>query len=151
MDEMARKAGIDRLEFRRRNSDNPVRAAEYDIGARAFGWAEKNEAAKSSGPIKRGVGVQAGALRFPSFPMLSHTLLYSLYIQSFRRDHGNTRFPPFPPICYQSPHKSPHSLDRPPLCCPAEVSLRCDAPSQLRQGYLSGESQRRVYEAATPP
>src|ERR1700722_16375605 len=57
MDEMARKAGIDRLEFRRRNSDNPVRAAEYQIGARAFGWAEKNEAAKSSGPIKRGVGV----------------------------------------------------------------------------------------------
>jgi len=43
--------------FRRRNSDNPVRAAEYDIGARAFGWAEKNEAAKTSGPIKRGVGV----------------------------------------------------------------------------------------------
>jgi xanthine dehydrogenase YagR molybdenum-binding subunit len=57
MDEMARKAGIDRLEFRRRNSDNPVRAAEYDIGARAFRWAEKSEAAKSSGPIKRGVGV----------------------------------------------------------------------------------------------
>ncbi|MFZ0680629.1 xanthine dehydrogenase family protein molybdopterin-binding subunit [Candidatus Binatus sp.] len=57
MDEMARKAGIDRLEFRRRNSDNPVRAAEYEIGARMFGWAEKNEAAKSSGPIKRGVGV----------------------------------------------------------------------------------------------
>ncbi|MGA9721578.1 MAG: molybdopterin cofactor-binding domain-containing protein, partial [Candidatus Binatus sp.] len=57
MDEMARKAGIDRLELRRRNSDNPVRAAEYEIGARAFGWAEKNEAAKSSGPIKRGVGV----------------------------------------------------------------------------------------------
>jgi xanthine dehydrogenase YagR molybdenum-binding subunit len=57
MDEMARKAGIDRLEFRRRNSDNPVRAAEYEIGARAFGWAEKNEAAKSGDPIKRGVGV----------------------------------------------------------------------------------------------
>ncbi len=57
MDEMARKANIDRLEFRRRNSDNPVRAAEYEIGARAFGWAEKNGAAKSSGPIKRGVGV----------------------------------------------------------------------------------------------
>ena len=47
MDEMARKAKLDRLEFRRRNSDNPVRAAEYEIGARAFGWAEKNEAAKS--------------------------------------------------------------------------------------------------------
>src|SRR5260370_26768386 len=48
---------VDRLEFRRRNTDNPVRMAEYDIGAKAFRWAEKNEAAKSSGPIKRGVGV----------------------------------------------------------------------------------------------
>ena len=57
MDEMARKAGIDRLEFRRRNSDNPVRAAEFDIGARAFGWVEKNPSPKSIGPVKRGVGV----------------------------------------------------------------------------------------------
>ncbi|MGO9797959.1 MAG: xanthine dehydrogenase family protein molybdopterin-binding subunit [Candidatus Binatus sp.] len=57
MDEMARKAGIDRLEIRRRNSDNPVRAAEYEIGARAFGWAEKDSAPKSSGAVKRGVGV----------------------------------------------------------------------------------------------
>ena len=61
MDEMARKARIDRLEFRRRNSDNPVRVAEYDIGARAFGWAAKNETAKSNGPIKRGVGVASAA------------------------------------------------------------------------------------------
>ncbi len=57
MDEMARKAGIDRLEFRRRNSDNPVRAVEYEIGARAFGWSEKSASKKSTGPVKRGVGV----------------------------------------------------------------------------------------------
>lgn len=57
MDEMARKAGIDRLEFRRRNSDHPVRAVEYEIGARAFGWSEKSAAKKSTGPLKRGVGV----------------------------------------------------------------------------------------------
>ena len=57
MDEMARKIGVDRLEFRRRNSDNPVRAVEYEIGARAFGWSEKSSTKKSTGPIKRGIGV----------------------------------------------------------------------------------------------
>lgn len=61
MDEMARKIGIDRLEFRRRNSDNPVRAAEYEIGARAFGWSEKSAAKKSGGALKRGVGVASAA------------------------------------------------------------------------------------------
>ena len=57
MDEMARKANIDRLEFRRRNSDNPVRAVEYEIGARAFGWSAKSALSKSAGHLKRGVGV----------------------------------------------------------------------------------------------
>ncbi len=57
MDEMARKANIDRLDFRRRNTDNPVRAVEYEIGARAFGWAEKSALSKTSGYLKRGVGV----------------------------------------------------------------------------------------------
>ncbi|HEY6419717.1 MAG TPA: xanthine dehydrogenase family protein molybdopterin-binding subunit [Candidatus Binataceae bacterium] len=57
MDEMARKAGIDRLEFRRRNNDNPVRAAEYEIGARNFGWAAKSAAPKQQGPLRRGIGV----------------------------------------------------------------------------------------------
>ncbi len=61
MDEMARKAGIDRLEFRRRNNDNPVRAAEYEIGARNFGWAARSAAngaaAKQQGPMRRGIGV----------------------------------------------------------------------------------------------
>jgi xanthine dehydrogenase YagR molybdenum-binding subunit len=57
MDELARKAGIDRLEFRRRNSDHPVRAVEYEIGARAFGWAEKSKPQKPAGAIRRGVGV----------------------------------------------------------------------------------------------
>jgi len=57
MDEMARKANIDRLDFRRRNSDNPVRAVEYEIGARAFGWSEKSALSKTSGYLKRGIGV----------------------------------------------------------------------------------------------
>jgi xanthine dehydrogenase YagR molybdenum-binding subunit len=57
MDELACKAGIDRLEFRRRNTDHPVRLAEYELGAREFGWAEKTRTAKPAGPIKRGIGV----------------------------------------------------------------------------------------------
>ncbi len=60
MDEMARKLKLDRLEFRRRNNTNPVRAFEFELGARAFKWDEKSRAPKSAGPLKRGVGV-AGA------------------------------------------------------------------------------------------
>jgi CO/xanthine dehydrogenase Mo-binding subunit len=58
LDELSRKLGIDRLEFRRRNNPNPVRKAEFEIGARSFGWDEKARA-KKSGPIRRGVGVAA--------------------------------------------------------------------------------------------
>ena len=68
MDELARKIGIDRLEFRRRNSDHPVRAAEYEIGARSFGWAEKSAAKKPDGPLKRGIGVASAAWRALGIP-----------------------------------------------------------------------------------
>jgi CO/xanthine dehydrogenase Mo-binding subunit len=57
MDELARKLKLDRLEFRRRNNANPVRALEFDLAARAFKWDEKSRAAKSGGPFKRGIGV----------------------------------------------------------------------------------------------
>lgn len=59
MDELARKLSIDRLEFRRLNDPNPVRALEFDIGAKLFGWKEKSAAPKSPGPMKRGIGVAA--------------------------------------------------------------------------------------------
>ncbi len=61
MDEMARKLDLDRLEFRRRNSDHPVRAVEFDLGAKAFGWDEKSRAPKSRGAIRRGIGVAGAA------------------------------------------------------------------------------------------
>lgn len=57
IDELARKLGIDRLEFRRRNCADPVRTLEFDLGARAFRWQEKSQAPRSSGPLKRGIGV----------------------------------------------------------------------------------------------
>jgi xanthine dehydrogenase YagR molybdenum-binding subunit len=67
MDELARKAGMDRLEFRRANNTNPIRAIELELGARAFGWtpdiaAQKDGAAKkSTGPVRRGTGLACAA------------------------------------------------------------------------------------------
>jgi xanthine dehydrogenase YagR molybdenum-binding subunit len=61
MDELARKLQIDRLEFRRRNNPNPVRAMEFDLGAQAFDWEAKVRAPKSRGPLRRGVGVASAA------------------------------------------------------------------------------------------
>ena len=65
VDELARKLKIDRLEFRRRNNTNPVRAAEFEMGAQRFGWAQKTAAARSStersGHLRRGVGVASCA------------------------------------------------------------------------------------------
>jgi xanthine dehydrogenase YagR molybdenum-binding subunit len=63
MDEMARTVAMDRLEFRRRNNDNPVRAMEYEIGARAFGWAAKSSAKKGGGALRRGIGVASAQWR----------------------------------------------------------------------------------------
>jgi xanthine dehydrogenase YagR molybdenum-binding subunit len=61
MDEMARAIGMDRLELRRRNNSNPVRAMEYEIGARAFQWAERSAAKKSGGALRRGIGMASAA------------------------------------------------------------------------------------------
>jgi xanthine dehydrogenase YagR molybdenum-binding subunit len=61
MDELARKLNIDRLEFRRRNNANPVRASEFEVGARDFKWDEKIRAPRSRGPLKRGIGVAAAS------------------------------------------------------------------------------------------
>jgi xanthine dehydrogenase YagR molybdenum-binding subunit len=61
MDEMARKLNLDRLEFRRRNNANPIRAQEFALGAKAFNWDEKSRAPKSRGPLRRGIGVAAAA------------------------------------------------------------------------------------------
>jgi xanthine dehydrogenase YagR molybdenum-binding subunit len=59
IDELARKVNLDRLDFRRRNTVNPVRALEFDLAARAFKWDEKSRAPRSRGPLRRGIGVAA--------------------------------------------------------------------------------------------
>jgi xanthine dehydrogenase YagR molybdenum-binding subunit len=60
IDELARKIGVDRLEFRRRNNSQPVRAAEYELGARTFRWDERSRAERKQSPLRRGVGVASG-------------------------------------------------------------------------------------------
>ncbi len=61
IDELARKLKLDRLEMRRRNNGNPVRAAEFELGAGRFGWAEKSRARRAAGALRRGIGVSGGA------------------------------------------------------------------------------------------
>jgi xanthine dehydrogenase YagR molybdenum-binding subunit len=60
IDEMARKLKLDRLEFRRRNNAHPVRAREFDMGAKAFNWEEKSRSPKT-GARRRGIGIAAAA------------------------------------------------------------------------------------------
>ncbi len=61
MDELAEKLGMDPLELRKKNESNPVRAAQYDPGAKAIGWERRNKkAGDTPGPKKRGIGMANG-------------------------------------------------------------------------------------------
>ncbi len=58
MDDLAHKLGIDPLEFRIKNDPNPVRRAEYQIGAERIGWTRRNRVpGEGHGVIRRGIGV----------------------------------------------------------------------------------------------
>ncbi|HXW83897.1 MAG TPA: xanthine dehydrogenase family protein molybdopterin-binding subunit, partial [Candidatus Binataceae bacterium] len=59
MDELARKFNMDRLEFRRINTDHPVRLREFEVGARAFDWGGRASRARARGALRRGIGVAA--------------------------------------------------------------------------------------------
>ena len=61
MDELAHAIGMDPLEFRHKNNPNPVRAAEFDLGAEKIGWSRRNKVpGAGAGPRKRGVGMATG-------------------------------------------------------------------------------------------
>jgi xanthine dehydrogenase YagR molybdenum-binding subunit len=45
VDELAHRLGMDPLELRRKNESSPVRAIQYDIGAKAIGWERRNKKA----------------------------------------------------------------------------------------------------------
>jgi xanthine dehydrogenase YagR molybdenum-binding subunit len=55
IDELAEAIGMDPLELRRKNDRNPVRLAQYDIGAREIGWDRRGQ--RGDGPVKRGIGM----------------------------------------------------------------------------------------------
>jgi xanthine dehydrogenase YagR molybdenum-binding subunit len=45
IDELADAIGMDPLEFRRKNESSPVRASQFDPGAKAIGWERRNKKA----------------------------------------------------------------------------------------------------------
>ncbi|MDW8105088.1 MAG: xanthine dehydrogenase family protein molybdopterin-binding subunit [Armatimonadota bacterium] len=58
MDDLAAKLGIDPLEFRLKNDPNPVRQAEYRLGAERIRWERRRQmGARMPGVVKRGLGV----------------------------------------------------------------------------------------------
>jgi len=69
VDELAEKLGMDPLEVHVKNEASPVRAAQYDPGAKEIGWARRNKKAGDMstgglGPVKgakkRGLGMAGG-------------------------------------------------------------------------------------------
>jgi xanthine dehydrogenase YagR molybdenum-binding subunit len=57
MDELAEALGMDPLELRKKNESSPVRAAQYDLGAKAIGWERRN---KKKGPVSASAGKVRG-------------------------------------------------------------------------------------------
>lgn len=61
LDDLATALKLDPLEVRRKNDTNPVRLAQYDVGAKKIGWQRRSRPAGSgAGILKRGIGM-AGA------------------------------------------------------------------------------------------
>jgi xanthine dehydrogenase YagR molybdenum-binding subunit len=61
MDELAHELEMDPLELRRKNEESPVRAIQYDHGAKAIGWERRNaKPGGTAGPKKRGIGMANG-------------------------------------------------------------------------------------------
>jgi xanthine dehydrogenase YagR molybdenum-binding subunit len=57
VDELAEALDMDPLRLRAQNDPNPVRQAQYELGAREIGWDRRKKSGSESGPVKRGLGV----------------------------------------------------------------------------------------------
>lgn len=62
MDELAYKLGVDPVEFRKKNVNDPAWHRQLDRGAREIGWERRNPTpGAGAGPLKRGMGCGIGA------------------------------------------------------------------------------------------
>jgi xanthine dehydrogenase YagR molybdenum-binding subunit len=57
LDEVAEKLGMDPLELRRKNDADPVRLAQYEVGAAAIGWSNRKPTGSQKGRLRRGFGL----------------------------------------------------------------------------------------------
>lgn len=58
LDEMAAKLGMDPIEFRKKNHQDPVRLKEWEIGAEVIGWDRRQKVPGTApGVRKRGIGM----------------------------------------------------------------------------------------------
>ncbi|HXU80246.1 MAG TPA: xanthine dehydrogenase family protein molybdopterin-binding subunit [Polyangia bacterium] len=64
LDEMADALGMDPIAFRKKNIEDEVYVAQWDLGAEKIGWASRNKVAGSGkGVIKRGMGMASSTWR----------------------------------------------------------------------------------------
>jgi xanthine dehydrogenase YagR molybdenum-binding subunit len=57
IDELAEAIEMDPLELRRKNDPNPVRLAQYGIGAKEIGWHRRKKSGSDKGAVRRGLGM----------------------------------------------------------------------------------------------
>ncbi len=58
MDECAHAVGMDPLAFRKKNCDEPIYHAQWDLGAKMISWEKRpKKAGEGKGPLKRGMGM----------------------------------------------------------------------------------------------
>jgi xanthine dehydrogenase YagR molybdenum-binding subunit len=64
LDEMAEGVGMDPLDFRKKNIDDEVYVAQWDMGAEKIGWKGRNKVAGGGrGVIKKGIGMASSTWR----------------------------------------------------------------------------------------
>lgn len=59
LDELAAKAGVDPVEFRKKNDARPRRVPLYDLAAKEVGWERRKPDGAATGTLRRGFGIGA--------------------------------------------------------------------------------------------
>jgi xanthine dehydrogenase YagR molybdenum-binding subunit len=92
-DEMAEGMNMDPLDFRKKNIDDEVYLAQWDMGAEKIGWKGRNKVAGSGkGAIKRGIGMASSTWRQMGGPKCEVDVLIhrdgSVEVKSGSQDPG---------------------------------------------------------------